>query len=113
MPLSSNGPNKWPSAATQTISGLVGLITIRIICLELSSPIWFQFLPPSSLRHMPCPSLTLLRRVVSPSPTYKTEELDGATATLPIEPPKNLSEMFFQLLPPSCVFQTPPPVAPK
>ena len=51
--------------------------------------------------------------------TYRLREDDtlsieyGATATAPIEPPKNLSEMFFQLLPPSAVFQTPPPVAPK
>jgi hypothetical protein len=37
----------------------------------------------------------------------------GATATAPIVPPKYLSEIFFQLLPPSVVFQTPPPVAPK
>jgi hypothetical protein len=38
---------------------------------------------------------------------------DGATATAPIEPPKKPSETFFQLSPPSIVFHTPPPVAPK
>ena len=37
----------------------------------------------------------------------------GATDTQPILPPKYLSVIFFQLLPPSSVFHTPPPVAPK
>jgi len=42
-----------------------------------------------------------------------TLSLEGATSTAPIELPKYLSEIFFQLLPASVVFQTPPPVAPK
>ena len=53
----------------------------------------------------------LLKQVSATGLVGRRVEL-GATATEPIDPPKNLSEIFIQLLPPSVVFQTPPPVDP-
>ena len=46
-------------------------------------------------------------------PTYTTLASEGATATAPTDPVlKNPSDTFFQLIPASSVFQTPPPVVP-
>ena len=87
---------------------------MRLICRVFFKGSNFQLLPASSLRQIPLsPSLTFPLKVASPSPAYKILSSLGATAIAPIEPPKYLSEIFFQLLPPSVVFQTPPPVAPK
>jgi hypothetical protein len=50
----------------------------------------------------------------SPVPTYTTLGSDSDTAIAPIDPVrKSLSESTCQFEPPSVVFQTPPPVAPK
>ena len=50
----------------------------------------------------------------SPIPTYTTLGSDSATATAPTEPvPSWPSETLSQRMPPSVVFQTPPPVPPK
>src|SRR5262245_24738209 len=54
------------------------------------------------------------RSSVSPIPTYTTSGFDSATATAPTdEDEKDLSETGRQVTPPSVVFQSPPPVAPK
>ena len=100
-------------AAAQIISGFFGCTTILTICLASFKPIFFQVFPSSVDFHMPPkPSLTLPLMLFSPSPTYTIDSLVGAMAIAPIVPPKNPSEIFFQLLPASVVFQTPPPVAP-
>ena len=113
-PRSADGPNRCPITATQTVCGSLGCTRMRTICRPSFNPRFFQLFPASSLRHMPPnPSETFPRMVFSPSPTYTTLSSEGANATEPMVLPKYLSEMFFQLLPPSIVFQTPPPVAPK
>ncbi len=50
----------------------------------------------------------------SPIPAYTTFASDSATATAPTEPvPSWPSETLVQRMPPSVVFQMPPPVPPK
>src|SRR5437763_16765056 len=48
----------------------------------------------------------------SPVPTYTTSGFDSLTPIAPIVPPKYLSVTGSQVLPPSVVFKTPPPVVP-
>ncbi len=48
----------------------------------------------------------------SPVPTYTTSGFDSLTPNAPIVPPKYLSAAGSQVLPPSVVLKTPPPVVP-
>src|SRR5437899_9010843 len=48
----------------------------------------------------------------SPVPTYTTAGFDSLTPNAPIVPPKYLSAAGSQVLPPSVVLKTPPPVVP-
>src|SRR5262245_14931552 len=86
---------------------------IRLMCRESCRPTNSHEVPASTDFHMPSPELTLPRHVCSPPPANTTLASLGATATAPIEPPKNPSLTFFQFLPASVVFQTPPPVPPN
>jgi len=63
---------------------------------------------------MPSPGDTLPRNVCSPVPTYTTLGSAAATATAPMEPALSWpSPRGRHDRPPSVVFHTPPPVAPK
>jgi hypothetical protein len=58
--------------------------------------------------------MTLPRSSVSPIPAYTMSGLDAAMAMAPTEEVFIfLSDTDRQVRPPSVVFQTPPPVAPK
>src|SRR5688500_13319968 len=63
---------------------------------------------------MPSPCMMLPRNWTSPIPTYTTS---GFCSQTPIEPTDELvkkrSDIDRQVVPPSLVFQTPPPVAPN
>src|SRR5439155_1673793 len=79
-----------------------------------------QFSPPSDDLRMPPPTGfqtpspwdTLPRMGYSPVPTYTTSGFDSLTPIAPIVPPKYLSVTGSQVLPPSVVLKTPPPVVP-
>ena len=77
-------------------------------------PTLVQVRPPSVERYTPSPWETLPRMQPSPIPAYTTFASDSATATAPTEPvPSWPSETLAQRMPPSVVFQMPPPVPPK
>src|SRR6266704_3307109 len=108
------GPNTCPNAAAYTRSALPGCTTILAICPASRSPARDHVLPPSVERNRPSPGDTLPRSVCSPVPTYTTLGSASATATAPIEPALSWpSPRGRHDRPPSVVFQTPPPVAPK
>src|SRR5687767_8040595 len=73
-----------------------------------------QVRPPSVVLYAPSPCMMLPRNCTSPMPTYTTS---GFCSHTPIEPTDELvkwrSLMARQVVPPSVVFQTPPPVAPN
>src|SRR5581483_2125654 len=54
-PRSPPGPHSGPCAATYTTSELRGSRRILPMCSDLSSPTFFQDLPPSSERYTPSP----------------------------------------------------------
>src|SRR6266581_4470160 len=112
MPRSALGPNAWPCAATYTMSGLVGCTRTRAICRVSARPTDVHVLPPSVVFQTPSPCDTLPRTAYSPVPTYPTSGLDSLTPIAPIVPPKYLSVTGSQVLPPSVVLNTPPPVVP-
>ena len=108
------GPNAWPNAAAYTKSALPGWTTILAICPASRSPARAQVFPPSVERNRPSPGDTLPRSVCSPVPTYTTLGSASATATAPIDPALSWpSPRGRHDRPPSVVFHTPPPVAPK
>ena len=108
------GPKAWPNAAAYTRSALPGWTTIFAICPASRSPARVHVLPPSVERNMPSPGDTLPRSVCSPVPTYTTLGSASATATAPMEPALSWpSPNGRHDSPPSVVFHTPPPVAPK
>ena len=77
-----------------------------------SSPTCVHVLPPSVVFQTPSPWDTLPRMGYSPVPTYTTSGFDSLTPIAPIVPPKYLSVTGSQVLPPSVVLKTPPPVVP-
>src|SRR5256885_173379 len=84
-PRSALGAHTWPSAATNTTSGLAGSITIRVICPTSPRPMNCQLLPASGDMKTPRPSTTSLRGFPSPVPTHTTFGFEGASATAPID----------------------------
>src|SRR6266704_1337564 len=99
--------------AAYSTSGLDGSIARSEAPVEsfLNSTL-VQVLPPSVVFQTPSPCDTLPRTAYSPVPTYPTSGLDSLTPIAPIVPPKYLSVTGSQVLPPSVVLNTPPPVVP-
>src|SRR6266571_5545121 len=96
------------------MSGLRGCTRTRAICRVSSSPTCFQVLPASVDLYTPSPCETFPRIGDSPMPTYTTLGSDSEMPIAPTDPVlKYSSETGSQLTPPSVVFHTPPPVAPK
>src|SRR6266513_1453775 len=95
------------------MSGLVGWTRTRAICCVSASPSEVHVLPPSVVFQTPSPWDTLPRIGNSPVPTYTTSGFDSATPIAPMVPPKYLSVTGSQVLPPSVLLKTPPPVVPN
>src|SRR4029077_6913845 len=111
-PRSGLGAHTWPSAATKTMSGLAGSITIWETWPTSPSPMNCQLLPASGDMKTPRPSTTSFRGFDSPVPTHTTFGFEGESPPAPIHPvgwpftpPPHES-------PPSIVFQPPPAAAP-
>src|SRR5881628_3693729 len=94
------------------MSGLVGCTRTREICCVSASPTEVHVLPPSVVFQTPSPCETFPRIGYSPVPTYTMSGFDSLTPIPPIVPPKYLSVAGSQVLPPSVVLNTPPPVVP-
>src|SRR6266571_8677739 len=94
------------------MSGLVGCTRTREICCVAASPMEVQVLPPSVVFQTPSPCDTLPRIGYSPVPTYTMSGFASLTPIAPMVPPKYLSDLATQVLPPSVVLKTPPPVVP-
>src|SRR5882724_9312691 len=84
-PRSELGAQTWPSAATNTMSGLAGSITIWETWPTSLSPMNCQLLPASGDMKTPRPSTTSFRGFDSPVPTHTTFGFEGASATAPID----------------------------
>src|SRR5437879_1842013 len=84
-PRSPPGPQSGPCAATKTMLLSRGSTTMRPMCSDFLSPIFFQLLPPSSERYTPSPYETDRWLLLSPVPTQTTEALLGSSSTQPIE----------------------------
>src|SRR2546429_1382444 len=112
MPRSGFMPQRWPRAATYTISGFVGWITTRPIARESFKPILVHFAPRSVDLYTPSPHHWERRLFFSPVPAHTTFVSDGATARSPIVSTPRPSETDCHVIPPLEVFQTPPPAAP-
>ena len=114
IPRSLFGPKACPSAETYNILWSLGSILILEICCVSFNPIFSHVLPPSVVLYTPSPWQRLPRIQASPVPTYITFGSDCEISIAPIDAlVKNPSEIFSQYVPPSSVFQTPPPLAPK
>src|SRR5260370_32849254 len=85
MPRSRFGPNRWPSAATYTVLGLRGSITMRAIVWVSRRPILVKVLPASVDRYMPSPAVALCRLLGSPVPTHTMLGSDWHTSMSPID----------------------------
>src|SRR5213592_4616168 len=94
------------------MSGFAGCTRTREICCVSARPTNSHFFPPSVVLKTPSPCETLPRIGYSPVPTYTTSGFDSLTPIPPIVPPKYLSVTGSQVLPPSAVLNTPPPVVP-
>ena len=95
-------------AATYTMSGSRGSITMRPMCCDLGSIGLDQVLPPSVDLNTPTPHDELRMLLASPLPTHTTSPLEGAAATAPMDPTPMESDTGVQASPPLVVFQTPP-----
>src|SRR5688572_12067555 len=82
------------------------------MCSVSFSPMEVQLRPPSRVTHTPSPCDVLPRMHVSPPPTHTMSGFLGSTVMAPIVPLKNRSVIGCQLMPPSIVLNTPPPVVP-
>src|ERR1041385_5900893 len=94
------------------MSGFAGCTRTREICCVSARPTTPHFFPPSVVLKTPSPWETLPRIGYSPVPTYTMSGFDSLTPIAPIVPPKYLSVAGSQVLPPSVVLNTPPPVVP-
>src|ERR1700689_4773304 len=112
-PRSGFAPHRCPSAATYTISGFVGSITIRPMLCVSSRPTWVQLRPPSIDLYTPLPHDELWRLFGSPLPTHTTEGSEGAIATAPIVKTGSLSNTGMNWFPALVVFHNPPVAVPK
>ena len=95
-------------AATYTMSGSRGSITMRPMCCVFGSIGLDHVLPPSIDLNTPTPHDELRMLLASPLPTHTTSPFDGAAATAPMEPTPMESETGIQARPPLVVFHTPP-----
>src|SRR6476619_4345741 len=81
---------------------------------EFLKPTCVQVFPASVDLYTPSPGRMSPRMQASPVPTKITSGFDSATATAPTEALViRLSVIGAHVVPPSVVFQSPPPVAPK
>src|SRR6185312_2156577 len=112
MPRSAFGPHRWPNAATYTVFGSCGSITIFPIDRVSASPMWCHVLPPSVDLCTPLPHDCDRKLFFSPVPTHTTFVSDGATAMSPIVVTPSESPISCQVMPSLVVFHTPPPAAP-
>src|SRR5207248_1272233 len=96
------------------MSGLAGWIRIFEIASEAVKPTRVHVLPASDDLYTPSPGMMLPRMHDSPVPMKTTSGRDSETATAPTEAlvirPSVTGAHF---MPPSIVFQRPPPTAPK
>src|SRR5260370_38118951 len=95
------------------MSGLVGGTRSGAIWCVSARQSEAHVLPPSVVFQMPSPWDTLPRMGNSPVPTYTMSGFDSDTPIAPTVPPKYLSVTGSQLLPPSVLLKTPPPVVPN
>src|SRR5258707_12871775 len=79
---------------------------------DVSRPIFFQVLPPSSDLYAPSPQEELCRLFGSPVPTQTTEGSEGAMAMSPMVETLSLSNIGSQVVPLFVVFHTPPEAVP-
>src|SRR6059058_6105702 len=87
---------------------------MRAMACVAASPTCVQLLPPSVVFHTPSPCMMLPRSSVSHIPTYTTSGLASQTATAPTDELVSARSVIArQVVPPSVVFQRPPPVAPN
>src|SRR6476619_2543554 len=79
-----------------------------------SNPTCVQVLPASVDLSTPSPAMLLPRMHDSPIPMYTTSGFDSDTATAPTDALFTWPSVTgVQLMPPSVVFHSPPPTAPK
>src|SRR4051794_29188321 len=87
---------------------------MRAMACVASSPTCVHVFPPSVVFQTPLPCMMLPRSSVSPIPTYTTSGLASQTATAPTDELVSARSVIGrQVVPPSVVFQRPPPVAPN
>src|SRR5688572_12327097 len=98
-PRSAFGPNRFPTAATHTMSGFVGCTMMRAIDCVSRSPTCVNVRPPSVERYMPSPNDELCRLFASPVPTYTTFGFDGATSTAPTDDVVYVSKIGSNVVP--------------
>src|ERR1035437_4816835 len=114
MPRSSLLTPYFPKSATNTMFGFVGWMRMREIASEFPKPTFVQVFPASVDLYTPSPGWMSPRMHDSPMPMKTTFGSVALTATAPTDElwicP---SVMFAQCSPPSVVFQSPPPVAPR
>src|SRR5258706_1140563 len=84
-PRSALGPQRWPTAATYTMSGFSGWITTRPTCRVARKPIARQVRPASVDLYTPSPHEELWRLLASPVPAQTTFGFVGATARAPMD----------------------------
>src|SRR5918912_1381909 len=82
-PRSSFGPHRWPSAATYTMFGLRGSISISPMWWVSAKPMDVHESPPSVDLNTPAPHEEVFRLFASPVPTHTTDGSDCATAIAP------------------------------
>src|SRR5207249_10404920 len=111
-PRSGFGAHTWPRAATKTMSGLAGTITIWDTWPTSPRPMNCQLLPASGDMKTPRPSTTSFRGFDSPVPTHTTFGFEGASVTAPIDDVGWSLKTASHESPPSVVFHTPPAAAP-
>src|ERR1035437_2894868 len=114
MPRSSLLTPYFPKSATNTMFGFVGWMRMREIASEFPKPTFVQVFPASVDLYTPSPGWMSPRMHDSPMPMKTTFGSVALTATAPTD------ELWIcpsvtgaQCSPPSVVFQSPPPVAPK
>src|SRR5688572_18259819 len=113
-PRSALGTLYLPNTATHATSGLVGCTRIFEIASTPAKPTCVHVFPPSPLRYTPSPGMMLPRMQLSPIPMYTTSGFDSLTATAPTEALRICPSVTGRhVSPPSVVFHSPPPVAPK
>src|SRR5256884_2176216 len=84
-PRSGLGAHTWPRAATKTMSGLAGTITILETQPTPPRPTNYHLFPAFGDMKTPRPSTTSFPRFLSPGPTHTTLRFEGGNATAPIE----------------------------